>query len=125
MAKFLRIEKDGEGPYVRSVDHISPWDWVDSITRHNSPDHPGPTQSGMNRTESDVFGFKDWKQARAWFSDSERRKLKRLGFKWHWFSGTLTGQDAYQVMFRKDDYVSPVEDTEERSLGWDWGLDDD
>lgn len=100
MPKYLRIEKDGDGPYVRS-DNIGWYDWCDDVRRHNAADHPGPTQSGMHRTDADLFGFKNWKQARAWFSDNERRQLKRLGFKWVWYEGELTGEDAYQVMFRK------------------------
>jgi hypothetical protein len=78
MPYIWRVEDDSyAGPYQEGPEDLS--------ERHNgTPDHPTPfTDNGINRMpeEYEVCGFKNLKQAKAWFNEADLAMLDEAGFK--------------------------------------------
>jgi len=105
MARILRLQNAaGDGPY-------SNFEWHNPATLYttlaNRPLPPGDLlwnmQMGWNGAREYRFGFRNVKQARAWFNDAgERKRLRALGYRFRWVNGTIAGDDGKQVWFKPE-----------------------
>jgi hypothetical protein len=97
---FLRIEhrKTGKGPYVGSNGIVD---------KSLSEQRPSPefdmggrwSLMSIEWQKQYIFGFKNYHQAHDWFSQEERKRLKKNGYVWRWCDATEHIAGQKQVAF--------------------------
>ncbi len=87
VSTIYRVENNqGKGPYAL-YDYEK---WTDKNKDHSDRSHPGPDRDSKLKKKWEslfwsnqhnyYFGFKSLKDLRAWFSPSERKRLRSRGF---------------------------------------------
>jgi hypothetical protein len=104
MAKIIRIQdKDGKGPYRKGTVYELdiPFNPRHQPSPSDEPELAGWYKLDDKESRSCKFGFKDEMQMRRWFSDEDREKLEKAGYKAVELEVEIMFESKTQVIYRE------------------------